>query len=333
MDVLTPETIAAARTLAEESDCDVLMYNGPIDRGADECLIDMCGERVERRRNVTLVLVTSGGDAHAAYRLARCLQTYYEQFTVIISGWCKSAGTLITLGADEIVFGPHGELGPLDVQMKKEDDIWKVSSGLTVTEALDDLEFRAFKMLSEHSEQIVGDSLGQITFRTAADIVGDLIGRLLAPIYQQIDPMHIGEAARATKIAVDYAERLVRADTVDPYKLAGLIVNYSSHGFVIDEREARTYFKNVRRPTDIEIELIDSLGRAARLERRPHSFPSIQFLTDAEEADDGTEEDLAPEVEQTDGDADHGEAIPRGDGSPVTPNPRDVKVSGPGPSS
>jgi ClpP class serine protease len=40
-----------------------------------------------------------------------------------VSGYCKSAGTLIALGANELAFGEHGELGPLDVQIAKRDEV------------------------------------------------------------------------------------------------------------------------------------------------------------------------------------------------------------------
>ena len=37
---------------------------------------------------------------------------------------CKSAGTLLALGADEIIMSNLSELGPLDIQLPDRDYIW-----------------------------------------------------------------------------------------------------------------------------------------------------------------------------------------------------------------
>ncbi len=78
-------------------------------------------------------------DADVAYRIARCLQHRYERITAVISGQCKSAGTLLAIGAHELAFSDHGELGPLDVQLRKADDMWAATSGLTVRNVCDAL--------------------------------------------------------------------------------------------------------------------------------------------------------------------------------------------------
>jgi ClpP class serine protease len=93
----------------------------------------------KRRKNAILILVTEGGDPDAAYRIARCFQEHYELFTCIVPGYCKSAGTLITIGAHELVMTDGGELGPLDIQMSKKDELWESQSGLTVAAALNAL--------------------------------------------------------------------------------------------------------------------------------------------------------------------------------------------------
>lgn len=107
-----------ATLVAEETDADVIHYNGLIDRPIDKELIDNCISR-RKRTNALVILVTFGGDPNVAYRIARCLQNNYRRFSLYVSGCCKSAGTLIALGAHELVVSDHGELGPLDVQLSK----------------------------------------------------------------------------------------------------------------------------------------------------------------------------------------------------------------------
>ncbi|CAN5841646.1 hypothetical protein BH23ACT11_BH23ACT11_23940 [soil metagenome] len=104
---------SAADIVAERLKADVLLFNGDFyaQTAADEMVIDACMS-TPRRDNVLLILVTNGGDANIAYRVARCLQRSYRDFYVLVPGWCKSAGTLVAIGADEIVMGEHGQLGP-----------------------------------------------------------------------------------------------------------------------------------------------------------------------------------------------------------------------------
>lgn len=125
----------AATKIANETNTDVFLYNSEIKRHNDWEVIDHCTER-RRRKKVMVILVTEGGDPNAAYRMARCFQQNYDHFTCIVPGYCKSAGTLIAIGADELVFFEGGELGPLDVQMSKKDELWEMQSGLTVMTAL-----------------------------------------------------------------------------------------------------------------------------------------------------------------------------------------------------
>jgi len=129
----------------DDADSDVLVYNGVLYRPKDQEVIELC-EGGDRKRNITLLLVTEGGDPDVAYRISRYLQDQYERFTCIVSGYCKSAGSLLAVGANELVFGMHGELGPMDIQMSKKDELFETQSGLTVMASLRSL----------HGESIVG---------------------------------------------------------------------------------------------------------------------------------------------------------------------------------
>jgi Serine dehydrogenase proteinase len=302
----------AADEVADALDADVLLYNGRMARPFDRSVIEMCRKR-HRRTHALLVLVTAGGDADAAYRVARALQEFYESLTLFVSGYCKSAGTLVATAATELVIDDHGELGPLDVQMMKTDELWETSSGLTVMEALNVLESRAYQMLETGFVRIKTGSSGQITFRTASDVAVSLVNGLLDPIYRQIDPMHIGEAGRAMNVANDYGERLSGiAQNLQPGALTDLISLYSSHGFVIDRAEAAKYFVRVRPPTQYEAALADHLGD---LSRAPvPEVPVRLFLsTELSPTDEGAEDGTAAEEDADTGSAHEvGRAEPNG---------------------
>ena len=259
---------AAANALAIEHDTDLILIQGPIGHGTDTRLIEALLAH-DRRSKALVILVTDGGDPRAAYRMARCLQQKYANgFSLFVTGRCKSAGTLIALGAQELVFGPHGELGPLDVQMPTKDEIFELQSGQTVTAALDGLEDRAFEMLEDYFLQISAKSGGQITFRTASEISAELVRGLLAPVYAQINPLFLGEAVRAMSIGREYGKRLIS----QTYNLKGheaglenLVAGYPDHGFAIDRAEAAEIFERVRTPNELEHKIergLEDLGRA-----------------------------------------------------------------------
>ena len=198
-----------ADLVGREADADVLFLNGPIEDPIGLMVMDICKSR-QRRENVILLLVTEGGSADAAYRIARCLQCLYQKFILFVSGYCKSAGTLVGLGAHEMVIADRGELGPLDVQLRKEDELFQMRSGLTVLSALSTLHQQAFDAYEHFLLQTKFRSGGDITTKTANQIATGLAGELFGRVYEHIDPMHVGEAGRFLKIAHQYGQILQR---------------------------------------------------------------------------------------------------------------------------
>src|SRR5262245_39692485 len=106
-------------------------------------VLDTC-----RRDTAFVILVTLGGSAHAAYVIARELQRRFKKVILCIPGDCYSAGTLIACCAQELVMTPRGRLGPLDVQIPKKDELYERLSGLTASDALEELSQNAVRTLT-----------------------------------------------------------------------------------------------------------------------------------------------------------------------------------------
>jgi hypothetical protein len=68
-------------------------------------------------KDLHLMLCSPGGDGETAVRLARMAQASCRKFVVIVPESAKSAATILTLGAHEIVMGPTSDLGPIDPQV------------------------------------------------------------------------------------------------------------------------------------------------------------------------------------------------------------------------
>ena len=152
-------------------------------------------------------------------------------------------------------------------------------SGLTVNAALTALQDKAYLAWEDFFLRIEEGSGGQITVKTAAEIATSLTAALFAPLNAQIDPLHVGEAAREMQVAGYYGQRLMRqSGNYDVDSLSRLVAYYPSHGFVIDAQEARSIFKNVREPGALEIRLAKELGSEATLPLTGLE-PSIKFLS------------------------------------------------------
>lgn len=72
--------------------------------------LEMCGDS----RQIDLMLYTRGGDVLTPWRLVHLIREYTDRFCVLIPFRCYSAGTLLCLGADELVMSRLAELGPID---------------------------------------------------------------------------------------------------------------------------------------------------------------------------------------------------------------------------
>lgn len=245
-----------ADQIANERETDTLIYIGGVNISSARNLVDLVGRR-NRRRNLLFVLGTTGGDAHAAYKISRCLQHAYEEgeFSVAIYGDCKSAGTLIAMAAKKIIMDQHGELGPLDVQLHKEDQLFEHTSGLTPKQALASLREQSLSHFEEIMLAVHTRSGFQISTRLAASIGIRMAVGLLGPIYAQIDPMRIGETQRSMNIARAYGERLNVHSNLRMGALDKLIEGYPSHDFAIDFDEAKGLFNTLVRPDDLQKQL------------------------------------------------------------------------------
>jgi ClpP class serine protease len=70
-----------------------------------------------REQPIDMILHTPGGLAIAALQIARALRAHPGRVTVFVPHFAMSGGTLLALGADEIVMSEHAMLGPIDPQI------------------------------------------------------------------------------------------------------------------------------------------------------------------------------------------------------------------------
>lgn len=256
---------------------DYFLYSGPIERGADLEFVSMVAGH-KRSEAVTLILSTGGGSPDAAYKMGCYLQKRYDTVTVFVPGFCKSAGTLLAIAASDLIFSPYGELGPLDIQMSKQDNLMGMESGLNISEAFASMEGRARETFHQAVGEIVASSGGVVSFAIAAKAASDMVGSMYGPVFSQIDPEEVGSRSRAMRIGESYGTRLNQNfRNMRNGGMEMIAQSYPSHGFVIDMDEVSHLFERVREATDSEKSLVETIGRSCRF---PENKLKLSCVTD-----------------------------------------------------
>lgn len=249
---------AELSALVAAQDADVFLFSAAISRSTAQ-QVRSAIHQIEIRKNTAFVILTTlGGDPDAAYLIARAFKSAYKRFVVCITSTCKSAGTLIVIGADEIVMTDCGELGPLDIQLGKDDELFKRSSGLDLSEAIRFLQELSWEVFQQNFVKLKSGT--NITTKTAADIAQGIARGIIEPIASQVDPIKLGEVNRSLVIAREYGTLLnPRFENFEK-----LISGYPSHSFVIDRWQAKELFSNLRTVTKEEAAFEKALGALAR---------------------------------------------------------------------
>jgi hypothetical protein len=210
--------------------CDVsdLIYNKFRDAKAE----------IMPNERVGLVIHSPGGDAAAAYKIARLFQRRTTDFFTIVPLMAKSAATLVSLGGKSIIMGSEAELGPLDVQLY-DDDREEYDSALNAVQSLERLNSYAISAVDQamlllvprtgkKPEVLIPHALAYAT-------------SIIRPLVEKIDTIDLTRRSRELKVAEDYAVRLMRKTygIREAQRIASsLVERYSTHPFVIDREEA-----------------------------------------------------------------------------------------------
>lgn len=218
--------------------------------GEDDNNAQICNHTLKHvydlRKTVTdvpvleLLIHSPGGDADVAYQLMRYFRRHCKCLNVIVPLMAKSAATLMALGADAIYMGEFADLGPIDVQMA--DPLKRGSKRISPLD-----EFKSAEYLRDYAVELL-DLFMLLMLRRSGMSVKDALHDSIAfttgimrPLYEQINPLEIGEHMRSLAIGEDYANRLL-ARTGNPRQreiVKALVSKYPSHSFVIDATEAR----------------------------------------------------------------------------------------------
>jgi hypothetical protein len=181
---------------------------------------------LEENDQLNLVLYTRGGDATAVWPIMSFMREHCKKLRVLVPFYAHSAGTLLALGADEIVMTRYASLSPIDPTVANQfnpQDPTNPANRLPI--AVEDV--MAFIELAKRDA--ADPSLRDDAFRKLADAVHPLaLGNVQRNINQIKQLARKMLALHASPKKADKIEALVTALTTQLY----------SHLHLVNRREA-----------------------------------------------------------------------------------------------
>ena len=215
-------------------------------------------------KELDVILQTPGGDIDAAFNTVKLLRHSSEIVNILVPLFSKSAGTLICLGADKLILTTLSELGPLDTQIREqqEDGPPAYRSALNGFKALEQVQLHTLETMDIATKLILTRSGMKIA--EAIKLATGFSGNTSGTLYQQLDPNKIGEYARALEIGEHYGVTiLTRYMNWSPEKadmsVKKLVKGYPAHGYIIDTEELNLMGFPAENAKSQEEEILDEL--------------------------------------------------------------------------
>jgi Serine dehydrogenase proteinase len=199
-----------------------IVFLSPID-DASVPVLYRCLEALGRVEQLDLVLATKGGAVTIARRIAMLLREFTARLTIVVPHEARSAGTLLCLGADDLVLGPLAELSPIDANLNS---TWPPANGADQLSAED---IRAFRAMAEDWFGVTGEE--------------DRL-QVLALVAQRVFPGSLAALYRYDRSCRRTADELLRiqlpdAADADRQRIVDqLVAGFDAHDHVITRADA-----------------------------------------------------------------------------------------------
>jgi len=189
-------------------------------------------------KKLSLILYTNGGDTGAAWRLVNLLHTFCDELEVIIPAKALSAGTLISLGANNIIMTKQAALGPIDP---------------SVTHPLNPLVPNAPQVKVPVSVEAVRGYIDAAKEDLGIKDPHDLV-QLLVDLSNKVHPLVLGQIFRSRSQIRFLARKLLKRQVDGDEKIDKIIdflcAESGSHDYTINRREALGLGLRVEKPSD-----------------------------------------------------------------------------------
>jgi hypothetical protein len=198
---------------------------------------------IGQTKDLALFLYTPGGDTIVGWGLVNLLRQYCKKFTVLVPFRALSCGTLIALGADNIIMGTNGLLSPVDPS---------VSSPFNPS-APGVQQPGIVSLLPVSVEDMVGFldlARNEIGLKNEESMVS-----LLNILANKVHPLALGAVYRAREQTSSLAKRLLSAHLNDGVKIERIVKRLTqelpTHNYLIGRTEAENEIElNINKPSE-----------------------------------------------------------------------------------
>ena len=180
---------------------------------------------------IDLFLYSRGGSVDTPWRIANALRQVSDRWNILIPFRANSAATLLALGADNIVLGQQGELGPIDPTLNWQQAVPQPGGGyLTVEDSASVEDVMAYV-------RFVQDRVG------LSDQTG--LATLLAKLTDRLDATTLGNIYRTHAHIRDVAARMLNShnEALSPQSknliIETLAEKVYAHGHAVGVGEAK----------------------------------------------------------------------------------------------
>jgi len=190
---------------------------------------------IGRAEKIDLLIYTRGGSTPTAFKIAKLFRTHCRSFVVIVPHRAHSAGTLICLGADEVVMSHMGELSPVDPSTNSPFNP-ESKAGVPLDISVEDVI--AYLQLAEKRAELVSESSKLETFRL---------------LTEKANPLALGNVNRVYSEIRLLVEELLRMhmdrlkDNAKINKIKHNLTEVYSHFYILDLNKAKELGMKIKR--------------------------------------------------------------------------------------
>ena len=231
-------------------------------------------DKMEKQKKIILYLYTRGGDTLAGWSIINLIRQFCDELEIIIPSKARSTGTLMALGANNILMTKQATLGPIDPS---------VNGPLNPIILDEPSPYNRYPVSVEAIKGFI--ELVKDEFGIKNEIA---LSNIFMKLSSDVHPLVLGDVYRARMQIKMLAKRLIKYQ-IDDVNKQDEIINFlsseaGSHDYTIDRDEARKLGLKVEKPNDEEYEVIKSIYDSVsnELELNDPFIPNIVLGDDDE---------------------------------------------------
>jgi len=231
-----------------------------IERADALSLIKEFEKPIKENSKLLVILDCPGGDIYTTVKMVDIIRSKFSSVKFAIPLYAKSAATLMSLSADEIIMSPQSELGPLDLPYEHPHLEGEMISAYDVVRSVEYLQDLAIQKAIDDIGVKIRKSVG-LSRKDSVAMAIKFATDLVTPILCKEDPRVIYVCFRLLLISRIYGTEFLRdymfknapnyIRREQPPKITyRLILEYPDHGFSIRRVEAKKIGLSIKNAED-----------------------------------------------------------------------------------